>query len=190
MNFYFNTKKLTQTIYIGILFVLVFVFCSCEEDWFGKKNNNFYKSPTQVMHDITLYKSEKGQVQAQLNSSLVESFSGDSARTVFPKGLKVIFFNNDLSQKALLTANYAIDYQGSDIVHLRDSVRIINYNNEDTMYCKDLNWDKKAKIVFSNNPIRRYTSEGQDYGDGMTANELFDSVTIINPHGKQTLKDE
>ncbi|MDO5760513.1 MAG: LPS export ABC transporter periplasmic protein LptC [Bacteroidota bacterium] len=190
MNLLKTTNKLTQTLYFGILFVLVFVFYSCEENWFGKKNKNFNDKPTQIMHDITLYKSENGKVQANLTSVLVEAFSGDSARTVFPKGVRVVFFNDDLTQKALLTANYAIDYQGSDIVHLQDSVRIINYNNSDTMYCKDLHWDKKAKIVYSHNPIRRYTVNGQDYGDGMTANELFDSVTIINPHGKQTIEDE
>ena len=58
------------------------------------------------------------------------------------------------------------------------------------MYCKDLYWDKSAKIVYSNNPIRRYTENGQDFGDGMTANELFDSVTIINPHGTQMVDEE
>ena len=142
------------------------------------------------MHDISLYKSENGKVQAFLVSSLVETYSGDSARTVFPQGLKVTFFNDNLSDKALLTANYAVDYQGTNLVHLQDSVKIINYNNKDTMYCHDLYWNKDAKIIYSNNPIRRYTADGQDFGDGMTANELFDSVTIINPHGKQTVNDE
>ncbi len=179
-----------RTSYSCILFVLIFIFSSCNEDWFGKENKNFYNKPTQVMHDISLYKSENGKVQAYLTSPLVESYGGDSSRTVFPKGIRVLFFNDNLSDKALLTANYAIDHQGSDLVHLQDSVRIINYNNKDTMYCKDLYWDKSAKIVYSNKPIRRYTENGQDFGDGMTANELFDSVTIINPRGTQLVEEE
>ncbi len=190
MTFRTNIKKRTQTLYFCILFVSVFVFYSCEEDWFGKKNKNFNNKPTQVMYDISLYRSERGQVQAHLTSSLVEIYSGDSARTVFRKGVNVLFFNDNLTDKARLKANYAVDYQGSDVVHLQDSVRIINYNSNDTIYCHDLYWNKEAKIVYSHNPIRRYTTNGQDYGDGLIANELFDSVTIINPHGKQTVEDK
>ena len=184
------TNKSIRTLYLCILFVLVFIFYSCNEDWFGKENKDFYTKPTQVMHDISLYKSDNGQVQAYLTSTIVESYGGDSARTIFPKGIRVLFFNDNMTDKALLTANYAIDHQGSDLVYLRDSVRIINYNNKDTMYCKDLYWDKSAKIVYSSKPIRRYTENGQDFGDGMTANELFDSVTIINPHGTQMVDEE
>ena len=130
MNDKKHINKSVRTLYFCILFVLVFNLYSCNEDWFGKGNNEFYNKPTQVMHDISLYKSENGRVQAYLTSSLVESYGGDSARTIFPEGIKVLFFNDNMTDKALLTANYAIDHQGSDLVYLKDSVRIINYNNK------------------------------------------------------------
>lgn len=175
---------------IVALSVLLCLCVSCDKDWFGKQNKDFDKKPSQTMYDISLYKSDRGRVQAFLTSSVVETFGGDSARTVFPKGLRVLFYNEDLSDKAVLTANYAIDMQGSGLVRLQDSVRIVNYNSKDTIYCRDLYWNKKAGIIYSQKPIRRYTANGRDYGDGLTANEMFDSVTIINPRGRQLVDEQ
>ncbi len=167
------------------------VFFSCEEKVRYTPNTDFNKKPVQTLTDITLYKSEKGQVYAKLNSPLVQYYAGDSARTVFNKGIKVVFFNKDLTDKSFLTANYAINYTANrNIVYLRDSVKIINYNSKDTIYCNDLYWNQDKKIVYSNRPIRRYTSSGQNYGDGMIAKETFDSVVIINPHGEETFSEQ
>ena len=49
---------------------------------------------------------------------------------VFPKGLKVWFYNNDLSVKSTLVAKYAINYNNSNKVYLRDSIEIINYKEK------------------------------------------------------------
>ena len=168
-----------------------FCFIACKEETRYTPNKYFNKKPIQILKNITLYRSNKGEVYAKLNSKTVEYYAGDSARTVFPKGIKVLFYNKDLTDKSLLTANYAVNYTANkNIVYLRDSIRIINYNTKDTIYCRDLYWNQDEKLVYSNNHIRRYSESGQDYGDGLRANETFDSVTIINPHGQETFSDE
>ena len=172
------------------LFVLLFILSSCTGDYHGKPNKDFYNKPIQTLQDITLYRSKNGEVMAVLNASKVESYSGDNARTIFPKGLKVTFLNQDLTTKTILTAKYAISYDSTDVVYLKDSIKIVNLNTKDTIYCKDLYWQQDQKIVYTHRPIRRYSSSGQDFGDGLTANEVFDSVTIINPHGLQTIDDK
>lgn len=184
-----NTKSAIRTRFLLALFVLPFILSSCTTDYHGKPNTEFYKKPIQTLNNITLHRSKEGKVIAILKSPLVESYSGDKSKTVFPKGLKVTFLNDDLTDKAILSADYAISYDSSDLVYIKDSVRIINYNNKDTMYCQDIYWNAGKKIIYSNKPIRRISASGQDYGDGMTANEVFDNVTIINPHGKQNINE-
>ena len=168
-----------------------FLISSCTKQREYIPNTDFNKKPVQVMSDITLYRSDKGEVYAKLNSKTVQYFAGDSARTVFPKGVNVLFYNKDMSDKATLKANYAINYTAnSNLVYLRDSVRIINLNTKDTIYCKDLYRDQDRKLVYSHKPIRRYNEGGESFGEGMTANEQFDSVTVIRPHGKETFTEE
>jgi LPS export ABC transporter protein LptC len=183
------------------LFVVLsipFLLIACSKEKEYSPNKDFYKLPIQTMKDILLYKSDKGEVYAQLSSPIVQYYStdsvntpSDSSRTVFPKGIKVKFFNKDMTTKAFLTANYAINYTASsNLVYLKDSIKIINYNNQDTIFCKDLYWDQDRKIIYTNQSIRRYNAGGESFGDGMTANEQFDSVTVIRPHGRETIDDK
>lgn len=168
-----------------------FFVSSCSKQKTYQPNKDFYKKPVQTMNDIILYKSDKGEVYARLQSKTVQYFSGDSSRTVFPQGINVLFYNKDLTDKANLTARYAINYTAtSNVVYLRDSVRIINFNSKDTIYCKDLYWNQDEKKVYSHKPIRRYNEGGESFGDGMVSNEQFDSVTVIRPHGKENFSDE
>ncbi len=192
----FKYYQVWTRLFIVLSIPFLLIACSKEREY--APNTDFYKLPVQTMKDISLYKSDKGEVYAQLSSPIVQYFStdsvntpSDSSRTVFPKGVKVRFFNKDMSDKAFLTANYAINYTASsNLVYLRDSIKLINYNNQDTIYCKDLFWDQDQKIIYTNQPIRRYNRGGESFGDGMTANEQFDSVTIIRPHGKEIIDDK
>jgi LPS export ABC transporter protein LptC len=186
-----NIKHISIRAYLLIgMFVLCFCFVACDKEVENASNNNFYKKPIQTLKDITLYKSTEGVVYAELFSKESNYYGGDSARTVFPKGIKVKFFNQDLSTKAILTARYAINYQKSSIVYIKDSIVIINYNDKDTIYCRDLYWNQTLRRVYTNNPIRRFSQTGQDFGDGMQASENFDSVEIKNPHGNELISDK
>lgn len=172
------------------LSVLSLVLVSCNKDYHGTLNETFYSKPVQTLSDITLHRSKDGKVIAILNAPKVEAYSGDSSKTVFPSGLKVTFLNDDLSTKTILTARYAIAYDSSDLVYIKDSVKIINLNSKDTIYSQELYWNKTEKLVYTYTPIRRYSTSGQDFGDGMFSNEVFDSVTIINPRGSQTVEED
>ncbi len=187
MRIYSKYYKIWAYIFI-VMSISFFVSCSKEQTY--QPNKNFHKKPVQTLFNIVLYRSEKGDVYARLNSKTVEYYSGDSARTVFPKGINVLFYNKDHTNKATLTARYAVNYTATrDIVYLRDSIKIINFNNHDTIYCKDLYWEQDKQIVYTHKPIRRYTQGGETFGDGLVSNEQFDSVVVIRPHGKETVHE-
>jgi LPS export ABC transporter protein LptC len=108
----------------------------------------------------------------------------------FPKGLKVWFYNKDLSLKSTLIAKYAISYNNSNKVFLKDSIEIVNYNNKDTIYCKELIWDKNLKTITSDKEVRRQSLSGIAYGDGFQSNEQMDSVRIKNLRGTQYVSED
>jgi LPS export ABC transporter protein LptC len=146
--------------------------------------------PVQVVKSADILRSQNGELEVQIKTPIVYNYDGDSARMVFPEGVKVWFYNNDLTIKSTLVAKYAINYNNSNKVYLRDSIEIINYNNQDTIYCQELVWDKSVKTISSDKQVQRNSSSGIAYGDGFQSNEQMDSVRIRNPRGTQYVSED
>lgn len=146
--------------------------------------------PTQVINDAHLLRSVSGNVDIELKASVIEIYSGDSARMCCPKGIDVLFLEKDLTHKAKLTADYAINHSDSKLYYVKDNVVIIDYKEQDTFYCQDLYWVKDSALLRTDLPVRRQSSSGTDYGDGLRATDSFDSVRIKNPHGSQIVEED
>lgn len=177
-----------------VLFLPVFVsfcfFVSCSGDNSGKATVKQNKQPAQTIKQAHLTRSLNARTDIVLTSPLIEIYSGDSARMCCPKGLEVMFLDSELKNKANLTANYAVNYENSGVYYVRDKVRIIDYRQQDTFYCKDLYWIKDSALLRTDLPIQRHSASGVDFGDGLRANDSFDSVVIKNPHGSQNVKED
>lgn len=146
--------------------------------------------PVQIIKAAKILRSQNGDVEVQIKTPLIYNYDGDSARMVFPKGVNVWFYNNDLTVKSTLVAKYAVNYNNSNKVYLRDSIKIINYKNKDTLYCQELIWDKSLKTISSNKIVKRNSSSGIAFGDGFESNEQMDSLRIKNPRGTQYIEDD
>lgn len=146
--------------------------------------------PVQIIKSANILRSQNGDLEVQIKTPLIYNYDGDSARMVFPKGVKVWFYNNDLTIKSTLVAKYAVNFNNSNKVYLRDSIEIINYKNKDTLYCQELIWDKSLKTISSNKKVQRNSSSGIAFGDGFQSNEQMDSLRIKNPRGTQYVADD
>jgi LPS export ABC transporter protein LptC len=167
----------------------LFFLISCEsKSPSGKKPSK--GQPVQVIKQADILRSQNGDVEIEIKSPIIYNYDGDSARMVFPKGVKVWFYNKDLTVKAILKANYAISYNNNNKVYLKDSIEIINYNNKDTIYCQELTWNKNLRTIISNKQVRRLSQSGIAYGDGFQSNEQMDSVHIIKLRGVQYVSDD
>ncbi|MFA7133096.1 MAG: LPS export ABC transporter periplasmic protein LptC [Bacteroidales bacterium] len=179
--------KINLLIIIGLSSLLLFISCQGESPS-GEKGK--IDKPTQIVKFADILRSQNGKVEVQIKAPIVYNYVGDSARMAFPKGLKVWFYNKDLSLKSTLIAKYAISYNNSNKVFLKDSIEIVNYNNKDTIYCKELIWDKNLKTITSDKEVRRQSLSGIAYGDGFQSNEQMDSVRIKNLRGTQYVSED
>ncbi|MDD4529632.1 MAG: LPS export ABC transporter periplasmic protein LptC [Bacteroidales bacterium] len=179
--------KINLLIIIGLSSLLLFISCQGERPS-GEKGK--IGKPTQIVKFADILRSQNGKVEVQIKAPIVYNYDGDSARMAFPKGLKVWFYNKDLSLKSTLIAKYAITYNNSNKVFLKDSIEIVNYNNKDTIYCKELIWDKNLKTITSDKEVRRQSLSGIAYGDGFQSNEQMDSVRIKNLRGTQYVSED
>jgi len=186
-------KNLNQLVKINLWIImglssLLLLICCTGRSPSGKKG--IKGKPIQIVKFADILRSQNGKVEVQIKAPIIYNYDGDSARMEFPKGIKVWFYNDDLSVKSTLIAKYAINYNNSNKVYLRDSIEIINYKDKDTIYCKELIWDKTLKTIVSEKEVRRSSTSGIAYGDGFQSNEQMDSIRIKNPRGTQYVSEE
>lgn len=189
-----NIKNMTSCKRICLFYAGIFAFCvlsvSCDRNAKKTAKDSMSGKPSQIVKDAHLLRSVNGVVDVELFSDLIQVYSGDSAKMCFPKGINMIFLNQDLSTKATLRADYAVNYKWSEVYYIRDSVVIIDYRQQDTFYCRDLFWIKDSAMLRTDLPIRHHSASGIDFGSGLRARDNFDSIMIMNPYGTQTVEEE
>ena len=86
----------------------------------------------------------------------------------FPKTLHTDFYNEEGQVESILTAKYAKYKQNQSIVFLRDSVKVINIQKGDTLYCDELYWDRNRRGVefYTDKPVKIRTKTNIINGEG------------------------
>jgi len=118
-----------------------------------------------------------------MTSPQSDLYQGEQSYTKFPKGLRVIFYNENKKEKMKLSANYAINYEDKKIMEVKNNVIIIDYKKGDTIYTESLLWDQNRKTLSSNVFVKRVNKDGILYGDGFDADESFNNYTLRRPRG-------
>lgn len=139
--------------------------------------------PEEVFHNVEMKYSEQGRIIFVIIGNDVESYLNQD-KLVFENGMKVNFFERDLSVKTSLTADYGINVESKKIVEVRGNVILTNHQSGETLYTQHLRWEQNKKMIFSDTPVKIVTPDQTIYGaGGMEADETFDHWTILQPSG-------
>ena len=139
--------------------------------------------PEEVFHNGELKYSEQGRIIFVIIGNDVESYLNQD-KLVFENGMKVNFFERDMSVKTSLTADYGINIESKKIVEVRGNVILTNHQSGETLYTQHLSWEQNKKMIFSDTPVKIVTPDQTIYGaGGMEADETFDHWTILQPSG-------
>lgn len=148
--------------------------------------------PQQQAEDVLMYYSENGEVVFELSSPKVETYQEDTARTIFPKGFEVVFYDstgNNIRSK--LTANYGIKNDKQKIMIARGNVIINNYEKNERLNTEELIWNQRQKRIYTDKFVTITTDEQVFYGEeGMESDESFNSWTIKKLSGKMEIEEE
>jgi LPS export ABC transporter protein LptC len=91
--------------------------------------------------------------------------------TEFPKGVKIIFFDEKMGEKGTITADYAIKRDKENTIEFRKNV-VASNNQGETFKSEELIYDQTAKKLFSNKPVQITMSNGDIMnGTGFNSNE-------------------
>ena len=113
----------------------------------------------------------------------------DTPYQEFPGGVYLEQFDEDLTVKASLKADYAHYNESSQIWTLRGNVHALNREGEqfDT---PELKWNQQTHRVYSDTSIHITREKSIIEGVGFDSNEEMSKYTILNPTGIFPIKEE
>lgn len=174
---------------LSLFFVLLFLW-SCSNDMGKVKFFDRQKLPEQMLYNSDITHSENGHVQMRMTAPIVAQYTSPERKTIYPEGVKMVFFNEVLQKTASVVAKYAATYDDKGLSMAKDSVVIIDFNTHDTIFLQDLIWSKNEGRVYSRHLVEAHNGQRVTYGDGFESDDAFDNLKIIHQRGTIEVKDE
>tara|TARA_B110001454_G_C12661509_1_gene409696 strand:+ start:596 stop:1162 length:567 start_codon:yes stop_codon:yes gene_type:complete len=186
--------QISHNIYLktaAILFAAVFFSCQDNYDDI-KRMQKVSIAPAGIAEDINLKHTDSGRLKLNLISKKMLDFSNkEFAHTVFPEGIELHLYEiNDEKKETIITSNYAISYDKTDLIDLRGNVTITTPDGK-RLLAEQLYYDQKTEWIFTN---KEYRFEGKD-GEynvgkgGFDANSDMSIFSSKDNDGQQYIND-
>lgn len=142
---------------------------------------------------VSSYMSQDGITKAHLTApTMLRKESRDSAFIEFPKTLHVDFYDTLGVIETILDARYGKYRQYENKVLLRDSVRVINIKNGDTLRTPELWWDQNKQEFYTDKPSHITKRDGTDIfsKNGMKAKQDLSWYELYGNSGILPVPDD
>lgn len=146
--------------------------------------------PKQELYDATILRSRAGKIQSELTAPHISQYESPEAKTIYPKGVTLHFYDSEGDSTFSLKANYAMSWDKQGILMARDSVVIVNYESGDTIYLQDIVWNQTERRIFSNHPLHSKNGQRITYGDSFHSDEEFEHLQIVNQRGTIVIDED
>lgn len=172
-------------IFTAALLISCFFLFSCENS--QKEIDNLYKKKIGIEEakDIELIYTMGGKTKSILRSPLMLHVQDTIIYYEFPKTLSSDFYNETGVIESKLTAKYGRYTETKSVVFLKDSVKVINIQKGDTLYCDELYWDRNrvGTEFYTDKPVKIRTRTQTLNGTGLEASQDFKRKRILYPVG-------
>lgn len=139
--------------------------------------------PDQEVKQAHIRRSERGRLQVELDAPLIRQYKEPAARTIYPQGVELRFYDENRNIKSSIRADKAVSYDDRNIMKATDSVVVIDYASGDTIYLDDIIWRDNEDVIFSNHPVRAVNGNRVTYGDGFVSDEQMTNLRITRQRG-------
>jgi LPS export ABC transporter protein LptC len=103
--------------------------------------------------------SDSAKVKAHMTAPVMINYKVKNPYTEMPKGVKVIFYDNNLNVSSTITSNYAVRRETEKVIELRNNVVGTNIKG-DTFMSDELIWDETTKQIHSNKLVHVKMADG------------------------------
>jgi LPS export ABC transporter protein LptC len=172
MMMYSQAKKLSH-LYLPAVFICM-LLASCENSLNDIKKIASAEADKPISRStfVDIIYSDSAKVKAHLTAPLEIDYD-DAAKPYkeMSKGVKIIFYEDDLSVKGTITSEYAIEKDKENLIEFHKNVVAKNAQGE-TFKSDELIYDEANKKLFSKKPVQIIMTNGNVMnGTGFNSNE-------------------
>jgi len=145
------------------------------------------KSPAQILKNASIEYTDSGYVRSVLKAPVIEKYEDKQERTVFPKGVEVLWYNKSRQLESRITADFGELSDNNKFLELKNHVVIISYSKGDTLYTEYL---KKTPLhkdslycVHTNGLVIARGNIGNFASKGIRANDDFSEYIVGQTKG-------
>jgi LPS export ABC transporter protein LptC len=175
-----------------ILLILLLSWTACEND-ITVINSIIPESelPLESIKNVEYIYSDSAIIKAKLTAPLVDRYGGKKNYMEMPKGMHVIFYNEEKKEQTNLTADYGIGYDDGSGMNKMEAKRNVVVINEkgDRLNTEHLIWDATTKQIYTEDFVKITTKGETIWGDGLKADQDFSKWRILHPKGVIAVND-
>jgi LPS export ABC transporter protein LptC len=176
-----------SSLYLPVLLICVLTLSACENSLNDIKKIASKESdkPISRSTDVDIIYSDSAKVKIRVTAPLViDHDDTNKPYREMTKGIKLVFYNDDLTIKGTITADYAIQRDKENITEFRKNVVATNSQGQ-TFKSEELIDDENQKKFYSTKPVAITSSSNGDvmYGSGANSNSSMFPWNIDNSTG-------
>ena len=139
--------------------------------------------PIEKYTDVDVIYSDSAKVKAHMTAPLMINYKVKKPYTEMPKGVKVIFYDNDLQEKSTIKADMGVYREQEKLIELHKNVVGTNAKG-DTFSSYELIWDQATKQIHSNQAVHVRLADGSiTDGTSFISDENFNHWTMEQGKG-------
>jgi len=186
-----------KTINKGI-FILVFqlvaimaIFVSCRENDIRQVNKitKTENAPIMKAQVLKVDYTENGKLVYTMSSPEMKKYDQPEAKTEFPNGFNVVFFDSLQQQRGTARANYGLSHDATQILELKGNVVIVNYKDKTRIETEHMFWDRRNKTITGDLAVKITTADRVFTAIGFKSNEDLTQRELFHPTGEWWVKD-
>ena len=166
---------------------IVFAFAACDST--NLKQTESYEGPIRVIMDENTMMTDSGRAVIRIKSPHKITYkSGDEE---WPEGLSLEIYRKDGKTKQSTFRSDKAEYSSEEDVYRGiGNVVVENFDTKDELNTEELFWDPNKEIFYTEKFVT-IVSDGEIHtGNGLTADQNFDTYTIHEPSGTLTIEDD
>jgi LPS export ABC transporter protein LptC len=145
---------------VTLVVIVTGIVLSCENKINLIPKSDLLSLPSVKVRDFKTIFTDSGRLQLVMTSPLMEQFDNtDSPYSEFRSGIKVFFHDGHKKPVASATAKYAKFNKSSNLWELKDSVVVVNENN-DKLETEVLYWNQTKDLIYTDRFVK-ITNEDQ-----------------------------
>ena len=136
------------------------------------------ENAVETTKEVDILYSEKAHVKVRLTAPELYRYKVDTPYLEFPKGIKLLFFDDSLQVTGTLTANYAIRRERAQKTILKDNVVWKNAKKNEQLDTEELIWNEQTHKITSDKFVKITTDTESLTGQGFEADQDFSHYKI------------